>query len=135
MSKFTTMNLAQAEHVFAPDGSQVTPLLASDGGSMACFELAAGTTSRAIAHHTVEELWFVHRGSGEIWRRHKDDEELTPLVPGVCISIPPATHFQFRASQHGPLLIVGVTMPPWPGEHEARYVDGPWAPGETEDLG
>jgi hypothetical protein len=38
-------------------------------------------------------------------------------------------HFQFRADGDGPLAAVGVTMPPWPGDHEAYHVPGPWPAG------
>src|SRR5580698_2554867 len=36
------------------------------------------------------------------------------------------THFQFRASDGAPLTVVGVTMPPWPGDDEAYEVPGTW---------
>jgi mannose-6-phosphate isomerase-like protein (cupin superfamily) len=42
------------------------------------------------------------------------------------VSIPVGTHFQFRASDGGPLAVVGVTMPPWPGDDEAYEVPGTW---------
>ena len=48
--------------------------------------------------------------------------------PGVCISIPVGTEFQFRAANGEPLAAVGATMPPWPGEGEAALVEGPWDP-------
>ena len=38
------------------------------------------------------------------------------------------THFQFRTLGDEPLTIVGVTMPPWPGEDEAVEVNGMWTP-------
>ncbi|MFT5174805.1 MAG: mannose-6-phosphate isomerase-like protein (cupin superfamily) [Gammaproteobacteria bacterium] len=126
MSIFATNDLARVERVLAPDGSSVYSLLSLAAGGMACFELGAGLTSRAVVHRTVEELWFVRAGRGQIWRKQNDVEETTPLSPGVCISIPVATHFQFRASQHCALSIVGVTMPPWPGQHEALVVSGAW---------
>jgi mannose-6-phosphate isomerase-like protein (cupin superfamily) len=126
MKSFSTRDIASVERVFAPDGSSVRSLLSLAAGAMACFELDAGKITRAVRHRTVEEIWFVRSGAGEIWRKHDDLEETTALRAGVCISIPCATHFQFRASQHSPLSIIGVTMPPWPGEHEALFVNGAW---------
>ena len=38
------------------------------------------------------------------------------------------THFQFRSLGDEPLAVVGVTMPPWPGEDEAVVVPGAWPP-------
>jgi mannose-6-phosphate isomerase-like protein (cupin superfamily) len=51
------------------------------------------------------------------------------LRPGTCLSIPPGTHFQFRAAGGGLLTAVGVTMPPWPGDGEAYEVPGAWPAG------
>ena len=130
MSRYSTTDVMQAEGVPAPDGSTVRPLLALAGGGMACFDLAAGCTTRAVVHRTVEELWFVRAGSGELWRKQKGIEDITSLSPGVCVSIPLGTHFQFRSALDSALSIVGVTMPPWPGEHEAQVVAGPWTAGD-----
>jgi mannose-6-phosphate isomerase-like protein (cupin superfamily) len=126
MSDFETMALPPAPHTTAPDGSDVRVLLRLTGGSMAHFELAEGQTSLAVAHRTVEELWYVLGGRGEMWRRQGGREEIVALAAGVCLSIPQGTHFQFRSLGPGPLAAVGVTMPPWPGEGEAYSVAGKW---------
>jgi len=117
--------------VVAPDGSDVRVLLALPRGSMAEFELAAGRVSAAIAHRTVEEIWCVLEGQGEMWRRQGSREEIVALGPGVCLTIPQGVHFQFRALGDGPLRALGVTMPPWPGPDEAIVVHGPWTPTAT----
>ena len=128
---FGTMLLPDAPDAIAPDGSQVRVLLRLDGGSMAHFGLAAGQVSRAVAHHAVGELWYVLSGHGQMWRRQGDRQETVPLRPGTCLSIPAGTHFQFRADDGGPLAAVGVTMPPWPDDHEAYEVPGAWPPGDS----
>jgi mannose-6-phosphate isomerase-like protein (cupin superfamily) len=124
--RFDTMHLPEAPDATAPDGSDVRVLLQLGRGSMAHFELAPGRVSRAVAHHAVEELWYVVGGQGQMWRRQGEREQTVPLRPGTCLSIPPGTHFQFRASAHGPLAAVGVAMPPWPGAGEAYEVPGQW---------
>jgi mannose-6-phosphate isomerase-like protein (cupin superfamily) len=83
-------------------------------------------TSIAVAHRTVEEIWYFLRGRGEMWRKRKGQEELTPVEPGVCITIPVGTHFQFRSFGPDPLAAIAITMPPWPGEDEAYEVQGKW---------
>ena len=123
---FDTRQLPQAADVTAPDGSDVRVLLRLGRGSMAHFELAPGRVSRAVAHHAVEELWYIVDGQGQMWRRQGERQQTVPLRPGTCLSIPPGTHFQFRASADGPLAAVGVTMPPWPGDGEAYEVPGLW---------
>jgi mannose-6-phosphate isomerase-like protein (cupin superfamily) len=128
MSAFATKHLPSAPDALAPDGSQVRVLLALAGGSMAHFELAPGMTSRAVRHRTVEEIWYVVGGRGEMWREQNGREEITVLEQGTCITIPVATRFQFRCTGGVPLQAVGVTMPPWPGEDEAVLAAGPWNP-------
>ena len=127
MSYFETKRLPVARDAIAPDGSDVRVLLKLKGGSVAHFELAPGHTSVAVSHRTVEEIWFVLSGRGEMWRR-QDREEVVPLDAGVGLTIPVGTHFQFRTLGDEPLAIVGVTMPPWPGEDEAVEVNGMWSP-------
>ena len=128
---FQTRLLPDSPDVIAPDGSAVRILLQLGGGSMAHFELAAGQVSRAVAHRSVDEIWYVLRGGGQLWRRAHDEqrarpEETVSLSPGTCASIPAGTHFQFRADDSGPLAVLGVTMPPWPGPDEAYEVSGRW---------
>lgn len=123
---FETMQLPEDPTIVAPDGSDVRVLLQRPGGSMAHFQLAAGRASTAVAHRTVEEIWFFLEGRGEMWRKLGDDESTVPVEPGTCISIPVGTSFQFRASADGPLSAVGVTMPPWPGPDEAYPTEGVW---------
>jgi len=125
---FASMTLPAEPDVLAPDGSQVRVLLRLPGGSMAHFRLEPGETSLPVTHRTVEELWYVVAGRGEIWRRQADREEVTPLEAGACLSIPLGTAFQFRCTGASALEAVAVTMPPWPGDDEAYAVEGPWQP-------
>jgi mannose-6-phosphate isomerase-like protein (cupin superfamily) len=128
MSLFETLALPDAPLVKAPDGSDVRPLLALAGGSLAHFELMAGKTSIAVAHRSVEEIWFVTGGRGEMWRKAGEREEITALAPGVSLTMPLGTSFQFRSFGAEPLTIVAITMPPWPGADEAYTVEGTWRP-------
>ena len=131
MDNPATTTLEDAPLVVAPDGSDVRVLLATGRGSMARFELAPGRASRAVRHRTVEEIWLVVEGHGEMWRRSDPDDTVTPLEPGVCLTIPVGTAFRFRSLGPEPLAVVAVTMPPWPGDAEAQPVDDApdWDPG------
>lgn len=126
--RFATRRLPVSRDAVAPDGSDVRVLLALRGGSLAHFELAPGQTSIAVAHRTVEEIWFFLRGRGELWRKLGGHEEVVAAEPGVCVTIPLGTHFQFRSLGEEPLAALGLTMPPWPGEGEAYEVPGTWRP-------
>ena len=123
---FSTLRLPTKPDVTAPDGSGVRILLSLKGGSMAHFELAAGKTSRAVMHKTVEEIWYFVEGQGEMWRKFDDNEEITHVEAGICITIPVGTRFQFCSFGPEPLKAVAITMPPWPGEDEAYFVAGKW---------
>jgi mannose-6-phosphate isomerase-like protein (cupin superfamily) len=65
-------------------------------------------------------------GEGEMWRKQGDREEVVVLEPGVCLTIPIGTHFQFRACGATGVSAIGVTMPSWPGDDEAVAVDNHW---------
>jgi mannose-6-phosphate isomerase-like protein (cupin superfamily) len=123
-----TKRLPARPDVVAPDGSDVRMLPGLAGGTMAHFELAPGETSIAVVHRTVEEIWFFVGGRGEMWRAHEEREEVVEVEPGISLTIPVGTRFQFRALGAEPLAAVGVTMPPWPGPDEALTVDGRWPP-------
>ena len=125
---FDTRHIADAPDAIAPDGSEVRLLGSLPGGSMAVFRLAPKAVSRAVAHRTVEEIWYFTAGKGRMWRRLGDREEITDVRHGVSITIPPGAHFQFRCDGAEPLEAVAVTMPPWPGSEEAYSVPGKWQP-------
>jgi mannose-6-phosphate isomerase-like protein (cupin superfamily) len=88
---FETKRLPVARDVVAPDKSDVRVLLGLDHGGLAHFELGPDRTSHAVTHRTVEEIWFVLRGRGEMWRKQGEREEVVPLEQGVCVSIPSGT--------------------------------------------
>jgi mannose-6-phosphate isomerase-like protein (cupin superfamily) len=125
---FETRKVSVAPDAIAPDGSEVRLLGSLPHGGMACFRLEPGAVSRAVVHRTVEEIWYFTLGRGRIWRRIGDREEITEVAPGVAITIPTGTHFQFRCDGGEPLEAIAVTMPPWPGADEAIVVRGIWKP-------
>ncbi len=126
--KFETRRAAGMPDVIAPDSSEVRVLCGLSGGGLALFSLPPGAISKAVAHRTVEELWYVVSGRGQMWRRLDGQEEIVELGPGVSLNIPLGTHFQFRCDSARPLQVLGATMPPWPGADEAYPVEGVWQP-------
>ncbi len=124
--EFTTIDLSRAVRVTAPDGSQVDILAACARGSMARFSLDPHLASKAVRHRTVEELWYIVAGSGEMWRDDGTNSTIVALSPGVSLSIKAGVSFQFRSHGPGALEAIGVTMPPWPGMDEADFVPGIW---------
>ncbi len=123
---FVTRRISASPDALAPDGSEVRILAAATRGSMAQFTLPPGAVSRAVAHRSVEEVWLFTGGRGRLWRKLGAREETIEVMPGVSIAIPVGASFQFRCDGDQPLVAVGVTMPPWPGEGEAYAVEGIW---------
>ena len=123
-----TARVGPAVDAVAPDGSEIRLLVLVPRGSMVHCRLAPGEVTRAVCHRTVEEVWFCLAGRGQVWRKADGAEETVDVEPGVALSIPLGTSFQFRAAGAEPLEVVITTMPPWPGADEAVAVDGKWAP-------
>lgn len=126
---FATTRLGAGHDTRAPDGSEIRLLPRLAGGSMAHCTLPAGATSKAVAHRTVEEIWYVVAGRGEVWRKRGGHDEVVDVEPGAGLTIPLGTEFQFRARGPEPLAFVFVTMPPWPGAGEAARVADHWPAG------
>jgi mannose-6-phosphate isomerase-like protein (cupin superfamily) len=123
---FATKQLGEVYDVLAPDGSEIRLLVRTDRGSMVHGLLPPGQVSRAIVHRTVDEIWYITAGRGQVWRQLGDDATVIDVAEGTALSIPVGTHFQFRAIGAEPLQFVMCTMPPWPGEHEALRVPDHW---------
>jgi len=126
MAKYETAWVARVTPERAPDGSTVRPLLSLRSGSMAQFELEPGGISLAVRHRSVGEIWLVVSGRGRMWRQQCEQHGIVDLIPGVCISIPAGTAFQFRCEGSEALRVAAVSMPPWPGDEEAELVPGIW---------
>ena len=121
-----TRNLPREHTVLAPDGSEIRELVAVRGGSMVHCTLPSGAVSMAVKHLTVEEVWYVIQGRGEVWRKSGSAESVVDLEPGLSLTIETGTHFQFRNTGGDELCFIIVTMPPWPGEQEAVRVEDFW---------
>ncbi|WP_222182974.1 cupin domain-containing protein [Geminicoccus harenae] len=124
--------IAAEPDTLAPDGSEIRFLPQLKGGSMVHCRVPVGGTTLAVRHRTVEELWYVVGGVGEIWRSMAGEERVDHLCAGTAVTIPLGAHFQFRCTGDQPLDIVIVTMPPWPNMEEAERVADHWpAAGAT----
>ena len=135
MPRFATRRLPAKADVSAPDGSEVRLLPALEGGSAAHFRLAPGAVSRAGRHRTVEEIWYILSGQGEMWRSDGDREEVVALEPDICLTIPVGISFQFRATGNAPLSAFAVTMPPWPADSNDEWVEvAPYWPVDLPDA-
>ena len=112
----------------SPAGADVRLLIDNGAGHMIHSTVPPGQVNRATVHATVSEFWHVLSGNGDIWRREGGKERITALAPGVSVDIPVGTAFQYRCTGTEPLTFLCISMPPWPGDHEAAHLTGVWDP-------
>ena len=119
-------SLSPEPQATAPDGSAIHFLLKLNRGEMNHFTLPPYRTSTAVVHRSIEEIWYVLEGKGQMWRQEGEREEILDLSPGVSFDIPTGARFQFRNTGPEPLSVLIAIMPPWPGNNEAIPIPGPW---------
>lgn len=113
-------NFVKAEYdLLAPDGSEIRLLHSLSGASVVHCSLPVGAVSIPVRHRTVEEVWFFLAGEGQVWRKQGENERVLDARPGLSLTIPLGTQFQFRNTGDVPLEFLIATTPPWPGEDEA----------------
>jgi mannose-6-phosphate isomerase-like protein (cupin superfamily) len=124
----TSKQLNDAPDSIAPDGLEVRLLAAGQLGGMAHFRLGPRSVGRAILHEELEEIWYCLSGSGEVWLSPGCDVEEDPivLIAGVSFVVRRGVAFQLRNLSDIAMDFVGVTMPPWPGDHAVTLVEGRW---------
>ncbi len=112
----------------SPAGADIRYLASGPTGNMIHSTVPPYQINRATVHATVSEFWYILEGHGEIWRDDGIEHGVTTLVPGVAIDIPVGTAFQYRNVSDVPLKFICITMPPWPGDSEATFIEGIWQP-------
>lgn len=127
MQRFESNRVAQDFDALAPDGSEIRLLHSLGGASVVHCSLPVGAVTIPVRHRTVEEVWFFLAGAGQVWRKQGQREQILDVAPGISLTIPLGTDFQFRNTGEVPLKFIITTTPPWPGEDEAVMLDqGRW---------
>jgi len=119
MPAYESSRVKAAYDVLAPDGSEIRLLHSLDGASLVHCALPVGGVSIPVRHRTVEEVWYFLSGAGQVWRKQGERETVLDVAPGLSLTIPLGTAFQFRNTGAAPLEFIIATTPPWPGEDEA----------------
>lgn len=109
----------------APDGSEIrllaTEVQGATRASLCEVRLAPGAVSRPVYHRSVEEIWYIVEGRGQVWRSPPGVEaDPVEVGPGDALVIPAGWPFQFRAAPDTPIRFLCYTSPPWPGPDEAQ---------------
>jgi mannose-6-phosphate isomerase-like protein (cupin superfamily) len=122
---WATKDLSTDPDEMAPDGSEIRILVQTPSGQLTHCSLPPGEVSQAVRHKTINEIWHILDGQGEVWRSNGRSEVVDVSV-GTSLTIPVRTRFQFRNDGSTSLEILIATMPPWPGMSEAEPVEGLW---------
>ena len=112
----------------SPAGADIRFLMDGPTGNMIHSTVPPHQVNKATVHVTVSEFWYVLEGQGEIWRDDGVESSVTSLVPGTAIDIPVGTKFQYRNVSDVEFKFICISMPPWPGDSEATYIEGKWQP-------
>lgn len=112
----------------SPAGADICFLMDGETGNMIHSTVPPHQVNKATVHATVNEFWYILEGHGEIWREYGTQSSVTVLVPGTAIDIPVGTKFQYRNVSDVDLKFICISMPPWPGNTEAAFIEGVWQP-------
>ena len=123
-----TITIPKDPDAKSPAGADIRYLMDGKTGNMIHSTVPAFQINRATVHTTVSEFWYILEGHGEIWRDDGSERGITDLIPGVAIDIPVGTKFQYRNISDVPLQFICVSMPQWPGDSEATFIEGVWEP-------
>lgn len=121
-----TIDLPENVTAIAPDGSEIRELVKLSRGSMVHCRLPPGGVAAAVRHRSVQEVWYVLNGTGEVWRSFSGSERVDSVSRGISLSIETGAHFQFRNTGNDDFEILIVTMPPWTDASEAERVPDHW---------
>lgn len=112
----------------SPAGADIRYLMDGEMGGMIHSTVPPRQINRAAVHASVSEYWYILKGHGEIWRDDGVTSFVTKLLPGTSIEIPVGTSFQYRNVADTELQFLCITIPRWPGDSEATFVEGEWSP-------
>jgi mannose-6-phosphate isomerase-like protein (cupin superfamily) len=61
--------LSEDYDYLAPDGSEIRLLPTFEPGGLCHCTLPDGMTSKALKHKTVDDIWYILEGNGEVARK------------------------------------------------------------------
>lgn len=117
---------SEAPDATAPDGAEIRVLIDRPQGatrlSLAEASVKPGERTACVSHRTIEEIWYIVRGTGVFHRLSLDggEEQAVKVAPGDALLVP--TGYRFWVENTGPtdLVFLCCDTPPWPGAGEAR---------------
>ncbi len=122
-----TKKLGEECDYISPSGTSEIRLLPSfEQGEIVHATALPDKPSIAATLTGVGEFFHILEGKGELWRATGSFEDVVPLRPGRCVSVPPGIESQYRADG-GPMRFLVTTVPRWQRENwseaKRRYWD------------
>ena len=131
---------AESSDTLAPDGSEIRLLLgepeAATKASLCEVTLGAREVSRPVWHRSVEELWYVIKGVGRVWRCPPDKDAANSNAsggrPGRRAGNPDGVEFSVRSRRvRADLPVLHITSVARRGRGAVRF---PWRLGQPNGL-
>ena len=124
---FPTFKFTRADtpDVIAPDGAEVRVLVNQSCGatklSLAEALVKPGERTACVSHRTIEEVWYIVRGTGRFHRLTPNgkDERVEEVVVGDALFIPVGYRFWVENTGPDDLRFLCCDAPAWPGHDEA----------------
>ncbi len=119
---------SETPDAIAPDGAEIRILIDQPQGatrlSVAEALVKPSTRTACVSHKTIEEVWYIVRGTGRFHRLPPDGskEEVEDVGPGDALLIPTGCGFWVENTGLNDLVFLCCDAPPWPGHDEAT----PW---------
>ncbi len=111
--------------VIAPDGAEIRILVDQSRGatqlSLAEALVKPGERTSCVSHKTIEEVWYIVRGTGQFHRLSPDgtDEQIVTIQLGDALFIPTGYRFWVENTGTEDLIFLCHDAPAWPGHDEA----------------
>lgn len=126
-TKFDIKQVSKEKPFISDDGSVIRNLTPMGNVQSVHCSLPKGGVIQASRHKTVEQIWYVISGEGEMWLKDQDGLETeSKLAPGTAITVPLGYAFQFRNTGKKDLEIFIVNTTPWSGDGELIPVENHW---------
>ena len=116
---------AEAPDTLAPDGAEIRVLLDRPHGatrlSLAEALVKPGERTACVSHQTIEEFWYILKGTGSFHRFSPDglEQQTAEVAPGDALLIPTGYRFYVENTGQDDLIFLCADTPPWPGSDEA----------------
>jgi mannose-6-phosphate isomerase-like protein (cupin superfamily) len=120
---WSTRKLPAAPDDFARDGAEVRILQRTQFSSAIHGVLPAGQISRVTRNRWIHEIWYFVSGTGTVWRRSGQLEEVVDVSAETLLTIPPDTIFQYASSETEPVIFLCFVSPPFPGPQANEVID------------